>query len=265
VDPDLQTAAASIRVVDPRETFRLKMEEIRQQYAKEAAAARILDQERAAKAVQGDQEKQNQLELEIAAYKAERARAFWEEAGGEKGEGRPTLVDDVVLPPPEGVEPDPFVERRQFWKKMVEERKKARFANFANNEKQVSERRLEALLYLFHAATDFVTYRNLDEKLNYQMEPTHSGIYNNTSVAKLLEAHALGKNDTGVQREIALTDVMMGTLHDGQLGVEGVRELNEKWTREGGAEGEEEAKRKAEEYMRESRKGLDNRSTGPRA
>eukprot|EP00842_Homolaphlyctis_polyrhiza_P001998 jgi/Hompol1/279/HPOL_003617-RA len=107
----------------------------------------------------------------------------------------PSPVDAVLhskpqkssSPKPGSSEKDPidtiFEERKRMWRQYCLERRQRRFATFANQRQNEANSRLDALTYLFHASSDFVTYHNLDSKIDAVLRLT-SGTWGKAEISK---------------------------------------------------------------------------------
>ncbi|KAG0300910.1 hypothetical protein BGZ98_008779 [Dissophora globulifera] len=111
----------------------------------------------------------------------------------------------------------------------VKQRKVRRVANFQKAEEQASERRLDAMIRLYHAADDFVTLENLDAKVHefYETGLTlQSKVYEPQvpdMVADVLENGGQVSHANLLRREQELKDALEGTVSGGKIGYEGAK------------------------------------------
>ncbi|KAI9105634.1 hypothetical protein DFS34DRAFT_600177 [Phlyctochytrium arcticum] len=150
--------AATVRVKHPRTLYKEDMRERRKAYFEEAKigleAKKMVQESARAK----EQARKDELAANIRAYKAEKSKSFasMDTEATEKKEGSETAVasEDPVI-----------VSRRDMHAKRKQERSQIRFENFVRERSKQVDRRLESLMYLYHSAGDFVTYDNLDTKI----------------------------------------------------------------------------------------------------
>jgi hypothetical protein len=111
----------------------------------------------------------------------------------------------------------------------VKERKIKRQENYRLAEEQASERRLDAMIRLYHASDDFVTMENLDAKVNEFYE-TGLTLQNKVYVPDVQDMVADVMENGGqvsyvnlLRREQELKDALEGTVAGGKIGYENVK------------------------------------------
>ncbi|KAF9359307.1 hypothetical protein BGX34_008443 [Mortierella sp. NVP85] len=111
----------------------------------------------------------------------------------------------------------------------VKERKIKRQENYRLAEEQASERRLDAMIRLYHASDDFVTMENLDTKVNEFYE-TGLTLQNKVYVPDVQDMVADVMENGGqvsyvnlLRREQELKDALEGTVAGGKIGYENVK------------------------------------------
>ncbi|KAF9191805.1 hypothetical protein BGZ51_006689 [Haplosporangium sp. Z 767] len=120
-------------------------------------------------------------------------------------------------------------ERQAQVAKFVKERKIKRQANFQKKEELASEKRLDAMIRLYHAADDFVTMENLDAKVNefyetgltMQSKAIATGVED--LVADVMETGGQVSYGDLMKREQELKDALDGTVSGGKIGYEGAK------------------------------------------
>ncbi|KAG0049765.1 hypothetical protein BGZ83_005413 [Gryganskiella cystojenkinii] len=118
-------------------------------------------------------------------------------------------------------------ERHERFAQFVQERKAQRVANFQKREEAASEERLESMVRLYHAAEDFVTFENLDAKVNEFFEAGKQGkVYVPTVQDMVVEVNEGGGKISHadlVSREQELRDALDGTVSGGKIGIDAVK------------------------------------------
>ncbi|KAG0243717.1 hypothetical protein BGW41_001590 [Actinomortierella wolfii] len=120
-------------------------------------------------------------------------------------------------------------ERKQRVMEFVAARKEKRLANFRQREEQQSEERLDHLIRLYHAAEDFVTYENLDRKVNEFYEQSLSlgpQLYTervSDMVRNVADNGGVVSSQDLVKREQDLKDALDGTVLGGKIGYESAK------------------------------------------
>ncbi|KAF8935850.1 hypothetical protein EDD21DRAFT_390845 [Dissophora ornata] len=111
----------------------------------------------------------------------------------------------------------------------VQQRKVKRQANFQKVEERASEKRLDAMIRLYHAADDFVTMDNLDAKVNEFYE-TGLTLHNTgylpgvqDLVSDVMENGGQVSHPNLLKREQELKDALDGTVSGGKVGYEGAK------------------------------------------
>ncbi|KAF9356820.1 hypothetical protein BGX26_004679 [Mortierella sp. AD094] len=99
-------------------------------------------------------------------------------------------------------------ERQAQVAEFVKARKVNRQANFRKVEERASEKRLDAMIRLYHSADDFVTMENLDAK---------------DMVADVMENGGQVSYANLLKREQELKDALEGTVSGGKVGYEGAK------------------------------------------
>ncbi|KAJ3054820.1 hypothetical protein HK097_000745 [Rhizophlyctis rosea] len=191
--------------VHPQYVYRQKMRVLREKYAAEALETQKAAEAKQQKAEQKKKAQEAAFLAEVAAYKKARAREF----SYDGHRTAPSAVDSIISPEAISDSPpgDLLSKRRAMRKTQQDQLASCRFTNFVVSEQKAAENRKKALLYLYHAAADFVTYDNMDEKIAKVL-----GVGGNEEIRLTL----------GQKREIALKDLMLGTMADGKLGMEEV-------------------------------------------
>ncbi|KAI1308416.1 hypothetical protein EDD11_004306 [Mortierella claussenii] len=111
----------------------------------------------------------------------------------------------------------------------VKERKVRRQANYQQVQDLASEKRMDALIRLYHQADSFVTMENLDDKVNEFYETglmMQSKVYTPTVPDMVLDVMENGGQvslPNLLKREQDLRDVLDGTVAGGKVGVESVK------------------------------------------
>ncbi|KAJ3255708.1 hypothetical protein HK103_006075 [Boothiomyces macroporosus] len=90
------------------------------------------------------------------------------------------------------------------WKEFIDKRKKERLANYLSNQKKISDKRMNSLVYLLNNSVSFVTYENMN---SYIQKVLANPISNNNSLEYL-------KNHYENEREMVLKDLVKGTWKD---------------------------------------------------
>ncbi|KAF9436720.1 hypothetical protein BGZ76_003162 [Entomortierella beljakovae] len=111
----------------------------------------------------------------------------------------------------------------------VKARKVKRQENFRQVEERASEKRLDAMIKLYHSAEDFVTMENLDAKINefYEAGLTmQSKVYVpgvQDMVADVMDGGGQVSYPDLLKREEELRDALEGTVSGGRMGYENVK------------------------------------------
>ncbi|KAF9917814.1 hypothetical protein BX616_011231 [Lobosporangium transversale] len=111
----------------------------------------------------------------------------------------------------------------------VKARKIKRQANYQQAEARASEKRLDAMIQLYHSADNFVTIENLDAKVNefYETGLTlQSKVYLSDvqdMVADVMENGGQVSYANLLKREQELKDALDGTVSGGKIGYESVK------------------------------------------
>ncbi|KAJ3045493.1 hypothetical protein HDV00_009147 [Rhizophlyctis rosea] len=211
--------AKSAFPLNPREVYDRQVAALRKQYREESEAKERQKEEEKRLEAERREAKRIAFEAEVAAFRAARGRDFSEDGIDRKS---PTAVDDIA---PE----DPIVEdRKAQWRAYARERQQKKFEHFVGQESRKAYHRVTALMYLYHAAADFVTYENMDQKIEQALQ------------AGGISGGVRSELSLGQQREIALKDVMLGTIADGKIGPEDVARILEEngGSSKGGSEGQ---------------------------
>ncbi|RKO86605.1 hypothetical protein BDK51DRAFT_29713 [Blyttiomyces helicus] len=244
--------AATVTVLDPALTFRESMRYRRRTYHAESALVRDEKFRVAEERKKRDAERAELLRIKVAEFKAERAQTL--RASGGSNPARSTMVDGVLThakvkssDAKAGAPGTPKKTKLQRTHRMT----------------KLDAKRLDSLLYLYHTAADFVTYRNLDEKIEQALKS--NVLTRGQSVTQMLadQKAKLAGSATAVEvgkirssdlspREQAIKDAVFGTLND-RHGVDGVTQWKEEWLNRGGAEGEASAAADAEKALRAAR------------
>ncbi|TPX30659.1 hypothetical protein SeMB42_g07884 [Synchytrium endobioticum] len=108
--------------------------------------------------------------------------------------------------------------KRQAWHDALKARRQRRLSTYLTSVSQQTETKLENLLYLYHSAVDFVTYANLDAKIEAAMDKATSIKEINVdyqpfdSIPDAIARHHKNNQDALKRRETALNLVMEGRL-----------------------------------------------------
>ncbi|KAG0213528.1 hypothetical protein BGX28_004164 [Mortierella sp. GBA30] len=124
-------------------------------------------------------------------------------------------------------------ERQAQVAQFVQARKVKRQENFQKREEEASEKRLDAMIRLYHAADDFVTMENLDAKVNefyetgltLQSKVYVSGVED--MVSDVMENGGEVSFQDLLKREQELKDALDGTVSGGKVGYEGAKAKSE--------------------------------------
>ncbi|KAG0367693.1 hypothetical protein BC939DRAFT_453563 [Gamsiella multidivaricata] len=120
-------------------------------------------------------------------------------------------------------------ERQAQVAEFVKQRRIQRRENYQKAEERASERRMDAMIRLYHAADDFVTMENLDAKVNEFYE-TGMTLYNKAyllgvqdMVSDVMENGGQVSYVNLLKREQELKDALEGTVMGGKIGYESAK------------------------------------------
>ncbi|KAI8901356.1 hypothetical protein BC833DRAFT_146645 [Globomyces pollinis-pini] len=166
----------------------------------------------------------NQLQkLDIEMFKHYRNDAF-NASDAAISSQKPTKIDHLLASAPKKANPAKDISDKL-------EVKETRKQNFINTRKQKSDKNLDALVQLYHLSSQFVTYSNLDQKVEavFMKGPSRK-----VQIEALLAEHErnmdsenLGKMGKAfTNRELALRQTIQGysVNHNTELDVNGIRE-----------------------------------------
>ncbi|KAI8928756.1 hypothetical protein BC831DRAFT_447258 [Entophlyctis helioformis] len=278
--PATKAKPASLRVTHPRTVFRSQMKTLRRQYQLELAelsAKRASDHS----AEDSAQDELVRRAKDIEAFRKQRAAYLKGIDAFIAPMNVPTPVDAVLKSSPSSSSSSSsqsvftskrqslrgdasnadqgnpldavFEERKALWRSYIDTRRARRFQNLATFRSTESETRMDSLTYLFHSAANFVTYSNMEEKLETAVRV--SGSVNNPSINELLASanqqelsgessysastygqvspspigmrSALGSPSAKDRRELALKNALLGTTNNDQLDARAIREKHE--------------------------------------
>ncbi|KAJ3320313.1 hypothetical protein HDV06_005344 [Boothiomyces sp. JEL0866] len=161
------------RPIHPKTLFNKQMTEIRKKYLNEHLENQKRNQEKQQQIEQQQMEIREFKDLDIKKYKQEKTDLL-------KGESV------------------------HQWKEFIDERKKQRLQNYILNQKKISDKRMNSLVYLLNNSVSFVTYENMN---SYIQKVLANPISNNNSLDYL-------KNHFENEREMVLKDLVKGTWKD---------------------------------------------------
>ncbi|KAI9202927.1 uncharacterized protein BJ171DRAFT_583412 [Polychytrium aggregatum] len=155
---------ASLRIVHPRTQFKEQMKKLRLQYHQEYLARKNKEEEQKKLKAAKELERQLEIQEDIVKFKQERSLEI------EKYTNTRTAVDEVLSKTPakaststSDIDHDKLDSQ---WAEFITKRRQKRFENHLALHNHNKERRLEELLYLYYASADFVSYSNLDAKID---------------------------------------------------------------------------------------------------
>ncbi|KAF8974994.1 hypothetical protein BGZ46_009527 [Entomortierella lignicola] len=198
----------------PAQKFKFEMTKLRHEYQKEHFANQD--------AKRSEAEKQRKGSLRRLQVRQKEDRADNE---------RRLALERLLQPNGEAVS---GAERQAQIAKFVKERKVKRQENYRLAEERASEKRLDAMIRLYHSADDFVTMENLDAKVNEFYETglvLQSKVYVpgvRDLVADVMENGGQVSIANTFKREQELRDALEGTISGGKVGYETVKANAEK-------------------------------------
>lgn len=239
----LKDKASTLSPVSPIEIFAAEMKARRKAYYAEYLSS--LDKKKRDAQIAA-QEKEAALQARIAdirAFKAKRSAAISTfEEDMMMGQKRTTTA--TVSSEPSAPEANSTAQAQEEHKKKMHplfkmtfgeldeyyaNRRKERWGRYKAQLDSTLESRTQSLLYLYHEAASFVTFANLDAKIDEVVTgaPKSKGLSIMTMKARQLGQQAAGASDEKRvldEREAALRETLLGTLN-GRPGIERVEEL----------------------------------------
>lgn len=153
--PTLPDVPVVIKPLNPVFQYKMQMTHLRKKYFQEQRSAREAKVQQDLENERLKQEKQRELRMDIALFKAAQAS---------KTETEAEISQNIVFN-------DAAISRSQYinsykWAKMRSDIRTQRFYRHLKTKEQESDTRKQHLTALFYASQDFITYSNLDAKLD---------------------------------------------------------------------------------------------------
>lgn len=203
--------------IDPWTAYRAQMKQLRKKYAQESLL--LQQQVSLDKANQATQRLLHQQERihDIKAFKAAKK-------------------ESMLSVHPETTQSNGRIKVHKLFNMTMDElkdyyacRRADRFARALNSAKKTKEKATNSLLYLFHESKNFVTYGNMEEKLEIVTTPKTTNDSNHYSIDEMISSK-VKKSDLHVQsrlskRRAALEDSLKGTVAGGNLGKDQILEI----------------------------------------
>ncbi|KAJ3012345.1 hypothetical protein HKX48_006331 [Thoreauomyces humboldtii] len=245
--PDL-SKAARVHIKHPRTIFREQMTVKRKSYFAESLQIKAKKEAALADDAHIQEQRRAELEQKIREFKAARKQSF----SGSDETAAEEALENLDHPSPSTEKSgtqrpatsDPlFLSRQRQWQKYREARDQQRLENAVHTRVKQSQQRTESLLYLYHAARDFVTYDNVDRLLRELTIGHNYAQQGPTPLARFKD-----------QRREALKDTLEGTVR-GRVGVAELKAAKE-------GDDAEEAQRTAE-FLEKRKRVLDGSRAAP--
>ncbi|KAI8914611.1 hypothetical protein EDD86DRAFT_199700 [Gorgonomyces haynaldii] len=194
------------RLVHARAEFKQKLKQVRKEYQQEVQLKQ-----------QQQQQEQEKLLLEQEKEREERMKQIkeWKRENIAKMNYVDVYAVDPVKTPVDHVLSSGTQNNIKTQKTKKTEEKRIRYLEHAE---QQSKLKLEAFLHLYHSSANFITYDNLDEKVEQCVRQSAVPVVDNMH-ALLTSATEQDKTQDGSARNAALKDILFGT-HKGHPGVD---------------------------------------------
>ncbi|KAJ3189129.1 hypothetical protein HDU85_002754 [Gaertneriomyces sp. JEL0708] len=194
--------AASVLPQSPHKAFASELRKRRKQYALESQKVAEKQREKEARRKMEEEERMRELDVKIKEFKKERAASLGDGLTGSASES--THPASKALGAASQEQEDPFItSRRNMWRQMTLERRQKRYNNHLQALSSQSEHRLTSLLHLYHSASSFVTYENLDAKLDQVQDLLYS--FDGSDLEN-------AKKELITQRTAALQEAITGSI-----------------------------------------------------
>lgn len=200
---------ARVELQNPKTAYREKMTQLRKTFAQEHIIRTKKIEE---------QEKLQREELESKSRAIDQdIQEFKQQQQPGNLSGRTTKEDPI------------FRSRRKMWAEFVKERQQRRYQHYVSTMNEQSSRRVNNLLYLYHAASNFITVENMESKIAAALEnPTGSLHMKSYDGLKMTVDSGKFTGAVANEREAMVKDILMGTSSHGKTGLSDIRSwLNE--------------------------------------
>ncbi|EGF77546.1 hypothetical protein BATDEDRAFT_91350 [Batrachochytrium dendrobatidis JAM81] len=221
------TIPASIRVTHPKSVFREQMRVLRRSYKEEHLqkvheAAQVAVQTKAL-----TEETEHLKQEDIKQFKKKRD-AYMQgiDAFISPIPSLPSPVDAVLARNNKQFRSDTtdatdetFESRKRLWNQFIVDRRTRRYKNLVTFKQEESKVRRDALTYLYHSAADFVSYRNMDAKIDEVLKMNMLLYRTLPELAMAADQEETGNptSKSTKRREDTLKGELLGTFANGRM------------------------------------------------
>ncbi len=197
------------------------MRVLRKQYFQESELIKQQQAENRLKKAELDKKKVELMRASLAAEPMKQQQiesvGFKPKTDGEAGEANEAT----------GKEDPIFQERRRMWEEYKLKRDRVRESNYLNKSQLQSNSRLDKLLYLYYSASSFVTYDNIDLKLDMALYDSRLSAPAKAVTRIATELQENYPRETLNTRAAELANAIQGTMVNGQPDVSSIKQVME--------------------------------------